>query len=48
MRTVVNVKSGGRHCSSAVLIHAALLLAILLGLGSLVKYVPLSVLAGIL
>lgn len=30
------------------MIHAALLLAILLGLGSLVKYVPLSVLAGIL
>ena len=37
MRTVVNVKSG-----------ALFLLAILLGLGSLVKYVPLSVLAGIL
>lgn len=47
MRTVVNVKSGGRTQISGM-IHAILLLAILLGLGSLVKYVPLSVLAGIL
>ena len=47
MRTVVNVKSGGRTQISGM-IHALLLLAILLGLGSLVKYVPLSVLAGIL
>lgn len=47
MRTVVNVKSGGRSQISGM-IHAAFLLAILLGLGSLVKYVPLSVLAGIL
>ena len=47
MRTVVNVKSGGRTQISGM-VHAALLLAILLGLGSLVKYVPLSVLAGIL
>ncbi len=47
MRTVVNVKSGGRTQLSGM-VHALLLLAILLGLGSLVKYVPLSVLAGIL
>ena len=47
MRMVVDVKSGGRTQLSGM-IHAALLLAILLGLGSLVKYVPLSVLAGIL
>lgn len=47
MRTVVNVKSGGRTQLSGM-VHAILLLAILLGLGSLVKYVPLSVLAGIL
>lgn len=47
MRTVVNVKSGGRTQISGM-IHSLLLLAILLGLGSLVKYVPLSVLAGIL
>ncbi|MBR4572843.1 MAG: SulP family inorganic anion transporter, partial [Prevotella sp.] len=47
MRTVVNVKSGGRTQISGM-VHAVFLLAILLGLGSLVKYVPLSVLAGIL
>lgn len=47
MRTVVNVKSGGRTQLSGMT-HALLLLAIMLGLGSLVKYVPLSVLAGIL
>ena len=47
MRTVVNVKSGGRSQISGM-VHALFLLAILLGLGSLVKYVPLSVLAGIL
>ena len=47
MRTVVNVKSGGRTQISGM-IHSIFLLAILLGLGSLVKYVPLSVLAGIL
>jgi len=47
MRTVVNVKSGGRTQLSGM-VHALLLLSILLGLGSLVRYVPLSVLAGIL
>lgn len=47
MRTVVNVKSGGRTQISGM-VHAVLLFAVLLGLGSLVKYVPLSVLAGIL
>lgn len=47
MRTVVNVKSGGRTKISGM-IHSIFLLAILLGLGSLVRYVPLSVLAGIL
>lgn len=47
MRTVVNVKSGGRTQLSGMF-HSVLLIAILLGLGSLVKYVPLSVLAGIL
>ena len=47
MRTVVNVKSGGRTQLSGM-VHALLLLAVLLGLGSLVQYVPLSVLAGIL
>ncbi len=47
MRTVVNVKSGGRTQISGM-VHALFLLAVLLGLGSLVKFVPLSVLAGIL
>ena len=47
MRTVVNVKSGGRTQISGM-VHSLFLLAVLLGLGSLVKYVPLSVLAGIL
>lgn len=47
MRTVVNVKSGGRTQLSGM-IHSLLLLAILLGFGFVVKYVPLSVLAGIL
>lgn len=47
MRTVVNVKSGGRTQISGM-IHSLFLLAVLLGLGSLVRYVPLSVLAGIL
>ena len=47
MRTVVNVKSGGRTQISGM-VHSLFLLAVLLGLGSLVRYVPLSVLAGIL
>jgi len=47
MRTVVNVKSGGRTQISGM-VHSLMLIAILLGLGSLVKFVPLSVLAGIL
>ncbi|MCQ2298968.1 MAG: SulP family inorganic anion transporter [Bacteroidales bacterium] len=47
MRTVVNVKSGGRTQLSGM-VHALFLLAVLLGLGSIVKFVPLSVLAGIL
>ncbi|MBR1517189.1 MAG: SulP family inorganic anion transporter [Bacteroidales bacterium] len=47
MCTVVNVKSGGRTQLSGMT-HSIFLLAIMLGLGSLVQYVPLSVLAGIL
>ncbi|MCQ2287058.1 MAG: SulP family inorganic anion transporter [Bacteroidales bacterium] len=47
MRTVVNVKSGGSTRISGM-IHALFLLAILLGLGRFVQYVPLSVLSGIL
>ena len=47
MRTVVNVKSGGRTQLSGM-VHSLLLLAVLLGLGRFVRFVPLSVLAGIL
>lgn len=47
MRTVVNVKTGGRTQFSGMT-HSLFLFAVLLGLGSLVKFVPLSVLAGIL
>ncbi len=47
MRTLVNIRNGGRNKSSGI-IHGVLLIAILLGLGSLVKWIPLSVLAGIL
>lgn len=47
MRTVVNVRSGGRTRLSGV-IHGAVLLAVLLGLGPLAAKVPKPVLAGIL
>lgn len=47
MRTVVNVKSGGRTKLSGM-IHSLFLLAVLFVLGPIMKYVPLSVLAGIL
>ena len=47
MRTVVNVKAGGRTRLSGM-VHSLMLMAVLLGLGSIAGYVPLSVLAGIL
>ncbi len=47
MRTVVNVRAGGRTPISGVL-HASVLLAIVLGAGGFVKYIPHAVLAGIL
>ncbi|RMG17070.1 MAG: SulP family inorganic anion transporter [Planctomycetota bacterium] len=47
MRTVVNIKSGGRGKLSGV-VHSLFLLAVLLGLGPLAGQIPLSVLAGIL
>lgn len=47
MRTVVNIRSGGKtNLSGAV--HGLLLLAILLGLGRFAAYIPKPVLAGIL
>lgn len=47
MRTVVNVRTGGRTPLSGVL-HALVLLAIVLGLGGLAQHIPHAVLAGIL
>lgn len=47
MRTVVNIKSGGKTQLSGV-IHALLLMLIVLGLGKYVSYIPLSALAGVL
>ncbi len=47
MRTVINIRSGGRGRLSGV-VHAALLLAILVALGPLAAQIPMAVLAGIL
>ncbi len=45
--TVVNINSGGRTRVSGT-IHGLVLLAVLLGLGKLAGFIPLSVLAGLL
>lgn len=47
MRTVVNVRAGGKTQLSGV-IHALVLLIIVLGAGSVVQHIPHAVLAGIL
>lgn len=47
MRTVVNVRSGGKTRLSGV-IHGIFLLVVLLGLGKYAQEIPLAVLAGIL
>ena len=47
MRTVVNVKAGGRTPISGTL-HALVLLAIVLGAGTLAQDIPKAVLAGVL
>ncbi len=47
MRTVVNVRAGGRKPLSGM-VHALILLALVLGLGPLAAQVPHAVLAGIL
>jgi SulP family sulfate permease len=46
-RTLANIRSGGRTQLSAV-IHSLVLLALLLTAGSLIQFIPASVLAGIL
>jgi len=47
MRTVVNIRSGGKTRLSGM-IHAVVLLMVLLGAGTYAKLIPLPVLAGIL
>ena len=47
MRTVVNARAGGRTPISGAL-HALVLLAVVLGLGGLARYIPHAALAGIL
>jgi SulP family sulfate permease len=47
MRSVVNIRSGGRTNLSGT-VHGVVLLAVLLGLGSLTAHIPLSCLAAIL
>jgi SulP family sulfate permease len=47
MRTVVNIRSGGKTKLSGV-IHGFILLLVLLGAGAYAEMIPLSVLAGIL
>jgi SulP family sulfate permease len=47
MRSILNLSSGGKT-KIAGMIHSLFLLTVLLGLGRFVKFIPLSVLAGIL
>lgn len=47
MRTVVNIRTGGKTRISGM-VHAVLLLAVVLGMGPLASFIPHAVLAGIL
>jgi SulP family sulfate permease len=47
VRSVVNVRSGGRTALSAAA-HSVILLALVVGFGAVVQYIPLAVLSGIL
>lgn len=47
MRTVVNIRTGGKTRISGM-VHALFLLAVVLGLGSLASYIPNAALGGIL
>lgn len=47
MRTVVNIRAGGRTPLSGS-VHALVLLLVVLGAGSLAEHIPLAVLAGLL
>jgi SulP family sulfate permease len=46
-RTLANIRSGGRTQLSAV-VHAVALLLLLIGFGNLIRFIPASVLSGIL
>lgn len=47
MRTLINIKSGGRTYLSGI-VHGLILLSIMLGLSTVVEQIPLACLAGIL
>lgn len=47
MRTVTNIRAGGKGPMSGI-VHSMILLALVLGFGSLAEHIPLAVLAGIL
>jgi len=47
MRTVINIRTGGKTRISGM-VHAILLLAVVLGMGPLASFIPHAVLAGIL
>ncbi|UFS97055.1 SulP family inorganic anion transporter [Nocardia huaxiensis] len=47
VRSVVNIRSGGRTAVSAAT-HSVVLLVLVVGLGGVVQYIPLAVLSGIL
>lgn len=47
VRSIVNIKSGGKTALSAC-VHSVVLLILVIGLGSAVQYIPLPVLSGIL
>jgi sulfate permease, SulP family len=47
VRSIVNVKSGGRTALSACM-HSVILFILVVGLGNVVQYIPFAVLAGIL
>jgi len=46
-RTITNIKAGGRTPISGML-HSVIILAVLLGLGSIISIIPIAALAGIL
>ena len=47
VRSIVNIRSGGKTALSACM-HSVILFIFIIGLGSVVQYIPLAVLSGIL